>query len=122
MATFTNLAYLLSAIFFIMGLKKLGSPKTARRGNQLAMFAMLIAIVVTLLESGLDFTYIIVGVIIGGGIGAVAAKKVEMTDMPQMVALFNGFGGAASAFVAYAEFITPAAHSNDVLITIVLSI
>ncbi len=106
MAAITNIVYLVAAILFILGLKNLGSPKTARRGNLLAMIAMLLAIVITLLDQGiLDFTYIIVGLIVGAGVGAIAAKKVAMTDMPQMVALFNGFGGIASAFVAYAEYV-----------------
>lgn len=124
MIAITNLTYLVAAIFFILGLKRLGSPRTARRGNLYAMIGMLIAIVVTLLDQGiLDFTYIIAGVIIGSSIGAVAAKKVEMTAMPQMVALFNGFGGIASTFVAFGEYV----HSIDpfeinVSITLVLSL
>lgn len=125
MITITHIAYLISASLFIMGLKNLSSPKTARRGNLLAMLAMLLAIVVTLLDQQiLDFTYIIAGVIIGAAIGAVAAKKVEMTAMPQMVALFNGFGGLASALVAFAEY----SHSGgtglsvNVVITMILSL
>ena len=92
MITITNLAYLVSAVFFIFGLKNLSSPKTARRGNLLAVIGMLIAIIVTLLDKKIvDFTYIIAGVIVGAAIGAVSAKKVQMTAMPQMVAIFNGF-------------------------------
>ena len=98
-------AYLISSILFILGLKNLSSPKTARLGNLLAMTGMLIAIVVTLLEKEiLDYTFIIAGLIIGSAIGVFAAKKVQMTAMPQMVALLNGFGGGASAFVALAEY------------------
>lgn len=98
-------AYLISSILFILGLKNLSSPKTARQGNLLAMTGMLIAIVVTLLEKEiLDYTFIIAGLIIGSAIGVFAAKKVQMTAMPQMVALFNGLGGGASAFVALAEY------------------
>lgn len=101
-----DILYLVSASLFIFGLKKLGSPKTARAGNFLSMLGMLIAVVVTLLDKQiLDFTYIIAGVVIGSFIGAVAAKKVEMTAMPQMVALFNAFGGGASVLVAYAQFL-----------------
>ncbi|MCP5108764.1 MAG: NAD(P)(+) transhydrogenase (Re/Si-specific) subunit beta [bacterium] len=101
-----DIFYLLSASLFIFGLKKLGSPKTARTGNLLSMIGMLIAVVVTLLDKQiLDFTYIIVGVVVGSLIGAVAARKVEMTAMPQMVALFNAFGGGASALVALAQFL-----------------
>jgi len=124
MVTITNLAYLIAAVLFILGLKNLGSPKTARRGNLLAMLGMLLAIVVTLLDrSILDYTYIIAGMVIGAAIGAVAAKKVEMTQMPQMVALFNGFGGIASAFVAYSEYIHHGgALTMDTSITLVLSL
>ena len=99
------IAYLISAIFFILGLKNLSSAKTARRGNILASIGMFIAIVVTLLDKQIvDFTFIIAGIIVGGTIGAIAARKVKMTDMPQMVAIFNGFGGGASTLVAMAEF------------------
>lgn len=124
MITITNLSYLVAAVFFILGLKKLGSPKTARRGNLYAMIAMLIAIVVTLLDQGiLDFTYVIAGVIIGSLIGAIAAKKVEMTAMPQMVALFNGFGGIASTFVAFGEYVhTDSQFDSNISITLVLSL
>ena len=101
----TRLFYLLSAIFFIFGLKNLSSPKTARRGNLFAMIGMFIAVVVTLFDTQIiSFTWIIVGLVIGGSIGAVAARTVQMTAMPQMVAIFNGFGGGASALVAIAEY------------------
>ena len=118
------LAYLLSAILFILGLKNLSSPKTARRGNQLAMTAMLIAIVVTLTKNEiLDFTLIIVGLIIGSTIGAIIARKVQMTAIPQMVALFNGLGGCASALVALAEYNRLAGDLRiDVIISMVISL
>ncbi len=124
MTVFTHIVYLISAIFFIIGLKYLGSPKTARKGNLLSMLGMLIAIVVTLLDKQiLDFTYIIAGLIIGAAIGTYVARRVEMTAMPQMVALFNGFGGAASALVAYSEYIRVGANmSIDISITLVLSL
>jgi NAD(P) transhydrogenase subunit beta len=99
------LAYLISSVLFILGLKNLSSPKTARRGNLFAMIAMLIAIIATLINNEIvDFTFIIIGLIIGSTIGVIIAKKVRMTAMPQMVALFNGLGGGASAFVALAEY------------------
>ena len=105
MKTIIVLAYLLSSVLFILGLKNLSSPKTARRGNQLAMIAMLIAIVATLIKNEIvDFTFIIIGLIIGSTIGVIIARKISMTAMPQMVALFNGLGGGASAFVALAEY------------------
>ncbi len=93
--------YLLSAVLFIFGLKGLTRVRTAQRGNALAALAMLIAVVTTLVDLGLvDYRWIIAGLVIGGLIGTVAALKVEMTAMPEMVALFNGFGGGASALVA----------------------
>ncbi len=100
-----ELAYLTSAALFILGIKKLGSPATARQGNFLAAGGMLIAIIATLLnQSVLNYELILVGIIAGSLIGAIAAQKVAMTDMPQMVGIFNGVGGAASALVAVGEF------------------
>ncbi|MGR3292705.1 MAG: NAD(P)(+) transhydrogenase (Re/Si-specific) subunit beta [Candidatus Scalindua sp.] len=118
------LAYLLSSILFILGLKNLSSPKTARRGNQLAMSAMLIAIIVTLTKNEiLDFTYIIIGLLIGSAIGAIIARKIQMTAVPQMVALFNGLGGGASALVALAEYNRLAGElRTDVIISMVVSL
>jgi NAD(P) transhydrogenase subunit beta len=118
------LAYLLSSILFILGLRNLSSPETARRGNQLAMSAMLIAIIVTLTKNEiLDFTYIIIGLIIGSAIGAIIARKIQMTAVPQMVALFNGLGGGASALVALAEYNRLAGELRiDVIISMVVSL
>ncbi|NIM51231.1 MAG: NAD synthetase [Gemmatimonadales bacterium] len=105
MAALVKLFYLLAAVLFIFGLKRLSSPATARSGNWLASVGMLIAIVVTLLFQGiLTWQMIIVGMIIGSLIGATFARMVKMTAMPQMVALLNGFGGGASAVVASAEY------------------
>ncbi|MBC8552141.1 MAG: NAD(P)(+) transhydrogenase (Re/Si-specific) subunit beta [Candidatus Brocadiales bacterium] len=120
----TALAYLLSSILFILGLKSLSSPETARRGNQLAMSAMLIAIIVTLTKNEiLDFTLIIIGLIIGSTIGAIIARKIQMTAMPQMVALFNGLGGGASALVALAEYNRLTGELRiDVIISMVVSL
>jgi len=106
MTVITHIAYLIAAVCFIMGLKLLSSPKTARRGNLLGALGMLIAVVVTLANKGiLGYSYIIAGLVIGGLIGAVLAKKVQMTAMPQMVGMLNGFGGGASALVAYSEYL-----------------
>ena len=97
--------YLVAASLFILGLKKLSSPATARTGNRFAMIGMSIAVVVTLVRAGVvSYTMVIGGVVIGSVIGAVFAKKVQMTAMPQMVAIFNGLGGGASALVASSEF------------------
>jgi len=118
------LAYLLSSILFILGLKNLSSPETARRGNLLAMTAMLIAIIVTLTKNEiLGFTYIIIGLIIGSTIGVIIARKIQMTAMPQMVALFNGLGGGASALVALAEYYRLTGELRpDVIISMVVSL
>ncbi len=100
-----ELSYLVAAALFIVGLKKLGSPATARNGNAIASVGMLIAIVATLLHQNvLNYEMILVAIAIGSAIGAVMAYRVEMTAMPQMVGLLNGFGGAASALVAVGEF------------------
>lgn len=95
-----QLAYLVAAALFILGLKGLTRPKSAVRGNLLGACAMLLAVVVTLLQSGLSFELIGGGVVLGAVIGAVFATRVQMTAMPEMVALFNGFGGVASTLVA----------------------
>ncbi|NIT59683.1 MAG: NAD synthetase [Aliifodinibius sp.] len=102
---FVNIAYLVAATFFIIGLKGLAHPRTAVRGNLLGATGMLIAVVVTLLSKQLDFGFIIAGVVVGAAIGSILAIKIEMTAMPQLVALFNGFGGGASVLVAGAELI-----------------
>ena len=93
--------YLLSAVLFIFGLKGLTRVRTARRGNLISALAMLVAVIATLIEMGqFDLQWILVGLLVGGLVGAVVAVKVEMTSMPEMVALFNGSGGAASGLVA----------------------
>ncbi len=98
-----NLAYLVAAVLFVFGLKMLGSPATARRGNALSAVGMLIAVVVTLLSRGiLEFHWIAVAVAAGAVVGALASRLVAMTAMPEMVALFNGSGGIASLLVGWA--------------------
>ncbi|HEX9729392.1 MAG TPA: NAD(P)(+) transhydrogenase (Re/Si-specific) subunit beta [Gemmatimonadales bacterium] len=105
MVAYIKLLYLLAAVLFILGLKRLSSPATARSGNWIASVGMLIAIVATLAFSGiLSWQMVIIGMIVGSLIGAVFARMVKMTQMPEMVALLNGFGGGASAVVAGAEF------------------
>ena len=100
------IAYLISAILFVSGIKKLSSPATARSGNVRASLAMLLAIVVTLLEHEiLDWTTVAAAVVAGAVIGGILARYIQMTAMPQLVAVFNGFGGGASAAVAAAEFV-----------------
>jgi len=104
MALGINFVYVISSVLFIIGLKMLSSPATARRGNLISAIGMLLAIVVTLLYQGLDYKWIIVGVLIGTVIGLIGAYKVQMTSMPEMVALFNGFGGIASLLVGWTEY------------------
>jgi NAD(P) transhydrogenase subunit beta len=99
-------AYLAAAVLLIMGLRLLGSPKTAPRGNITAAVGMLIAIVATLLmKQVVSYTVIIAGVVVGSSIGWLLATRIQMTAMPQMVALLNGFGGGASTLVASAELL-----------------
>jgi len=101
-----QLAYLAAAVLFALGLHNLSSPRTAPRGNLMAAVGMLIAVVATLLMQGVvDFVVILAGVVVGSAIGAVVALRIQMTAMPQMVALLNGFGGAASVLVAAAELL-----------------
>jgi H+-translocating NAD(P) transhydrogenase subunit beta len=105
-ATLVPLIYLLCAALFILGLKRLSSPATARQGNLLSGSGMLLAIVVTLFDRAIiSYGVIAAGVLVGAGIGLWMARSVQMTSMPQMVALLNGFGGAASLTVGGAEFL-----------------
>ena len=114
-------AFVVSAALFIFGLKQLGSPATARRGNTISALGMLVAVVAALLDQGIvDFQWIVIGFVVGGAIGGAAARLVQMTSMPEMVALFNGFGGMASLLVGWAA-LSPEAGTFT-LVTIILSI
>ena len=108
MEAWIPLGYLLSAALFIFGLKKLGHPRTAPRGNQYGAMGMLVAVITTVVDmqlasGGMHWELIVAGLVVGSIIGLIMAIKVEMTGMPELVALFNGFGGAASALVALSE-------------------
>ncbi|MCB1175693.1 MAG: NAD(P)(+) transhydrogenase (Re/Si-specific) subunit beta [Leptospiraceae bacterium] len=116
-----GIAYLVSAVFFIVGIKYLGAVRTARKGNFYAALGMFIAVVATLFDD-LSFELILAGIVIGSLIGVVIAYKVEMTGMPQMVAILNGFGGIASLLVATAEFSNGKAMELTPEIAAVLSI
>ncbi len=99
-----NLLYLIPIVGFILALRFLSNPAHARRGNQIGAAGMLVAVVVTWIKAGgASWWAIVIGMAIGGGFGAVAARRVKMTAMPQMVALFNGVGGGAAALIALAE-------------------
>jgi NAD(P) transhydrogenase subunit beta len=117
-AILTAFVYLLAAVLFIVGLKFLSSPRGARRGNQIAALGMLIAIGWTVVVLGRTFTpagiaISVAGVAIGTVIGAVGARRVQMTAMPQMVALFNGVGGGAAALVAVSELLRLSGSQPD---------
>ncbi len=105
-------AYLAAASLFILGLHNLSSPRTAPRGNQLAALGMLIAVLATV-HREMDFELILAGIVLGAGVGALLALRIQMTAMPQMVALLNGFGGIASALVASAELLGYADRAQE---------
>ncbi|MGL4564687.1 MAG: NAD(P)(+) transhydrogenase (Re/Si-specific) subunit beta, partial [Halioglobus sp.] len=114
-------SYIVAAALFIYGLKQLGSPATARRGNGLSAIAMLLAVVAGLLDQGIvEYQWILLGIVVGTVLGAAAARMVQMTAMPEMVALFNGFGGLASLLVGWAALVP--GSTTFTLVTIILSI
>jgi H+-translocating NAD(P) transhydrogenase subunit beta len=101
-----HVAYIISAVLFIIGLKRLSAPATARQGNQTAIAAMVLAFLVTLIDREIvTYWTIIIGTLIGGGVGLYLARTVQMTAMPQLVALFNGMGGGTAAVIAVGEFL-----------------
>ncbi len=103
---FIELGYLVGASLFILGLKGLGRPRTARRGNLLGSAGMLVAILVTLIDQAIVSYWVLAGgLLVGSVVGVVLALNVKMTSMPELVALFNGFGGAASVLVGGASFV-----------------
>ena len=117
------LLYLLAAVAFIIGLRRLGSPRTARSGNAVAAVGMLLAVVVTLVDSEVSWVVLGAGAAVGAVVGAVLALRVQMTAMPQLVAAFNGFGGLASALVAGAVYVTVTGEIETVeMLTILLSV
>src|SRR5919202_467696 len=122
----TDFSYLATIVAFILALRFLSSPATARRGNWIGAVGMLIAIGVTFAQKAIDSIWeILVGMAIGGVFGAVAARRVRMTAMPQMVALFNGVGGGAAALISLAEFHNlapdPGTLKTDISASIMLS-
>src|SRR5437762_14085112 len=121
-----NLLYLIPIASFILALRFLSNPARARRGNQIGAVGMLVAVLVTWVKIGTTSWWAsALGMLIGGGFGAVAARKVKMTAMPQMVALFNGVGGGAAALIALAEvhrlLPEPGTPKVDISLAIVLS-
>ena len=117
-----NIGYLIASVLFIFGLKGLTHPRTAVRGNLLGATGMLLAVVLTLTNQQiLSFEWILIGMIIGGAIGAVLAIKIQMTEMPELVALFNGFGGIASVLVAGAALIESTAGTGVPLVQLTVA-
>ena len=120
---FQNLVYIVSSVLFILGIKMLGKESTAVRGNILSSVAMLSAVSVTLIDVDIGITIIISAIILGALIGSVIALKVKMTAIPEMVALFNGFGGMASFLIAWSQFTdTQTALLQNLLIMITIYI
>jgi H+-translocating NAD(P) transhydrogenase subunit beta len=122
----SNLLYLVTMVTFILALRYLSNPAHARRGNQIGAVGMLLAIVVTWVKTGgTSWWALVLGMVVGGGFGAVAARRVKMTAMPQMVALFNGVGGGAATLIALAELHRllpePGKPTLDILVAIALS-
>ena len=111
-----ELGYIVAAILFIFGLKMLSKEDTAARGNLVSSVGMLIAVLVTLIKV-VDPYLILLAMIIGAGIGSLFALKVKMTSIPEMVALFNGFGGLSSFFLAWSQFINQSNVSFILILT-----
>ena len=110
-----NLVYLIAAALFIFGIKGMTHPRTAVRGNLLGALGMFLAVVVTLINNDVNYAVIFAGMVVGIAAGAWMAVKVQMTQMPQLVALFNGFGGIASVLVAGAELLKPELTGAELL-------
>ncbi len=122
MAAAFQLAYIAAAVLFIVGLKMLGRADTARRGNAISALAMLTAVVATLLQSGIDYALVAAGLVVGGGIGTFWARRVQMTQMPETVALFNGAGGGASLLVGWAEYLSRPTGDTVTAVATVLAV
>ncbi len=120
-----DIAYLITGVLFIVGLRYLSSPRTARMGNRISAVGMLIAIVATLTQGIVNWAVIIAALVVGAAVGIISAQRVKMTAMPQMVAAFNGAGGGAAALVAAGELLriynSGAVPTYDVAFTSVLS-
>ena len=120
--TLIDLGYIVASILFIVGIKMLGRPEWARRGNMVSALGMLVAIVAVLFECCLDFTWVITGLVTGSLIGLIAARTVQMTSMPQMVALLNGFGGIASFLVGWENYHSQPDNTLFVRVAVILAV
>ncbi|MGD2184910.1 MAG: NAD(P)(+) transhydrogenase (Re/Si-specific) subunit beta [Desulfobacterales bacterium] len=114
--------YILASIIFIIGIKMLGRPERARRGNLVSALGMLIAVTSALFECCLSFSLVIVGMVVGACIGVIAARTVKMTSMPQMVAILNGFGGLASLLVGWENYHSMPESNLFITIAILLAV
>jgi H+-translocating NAD(P) transhydrogenase subunit beta len=112
----TNAAYLVTGILFIVGLKYMSTPRTARLGNRISMVGMLVALLATFVQGIVQWPVLIAGLVVGAGIGIYSARAVKMTAMPQMVAIFNGCGGGAAAMVAMGELWKQLDHANGTML------
>jgi NAD(P) transhydrogenase subunit beta len=117
-----DLGYVVASILFIIGIKMLGRPERARRGNLVSALGMLIAVVSAMLECCLSFSLVIAGMIVGASIGVIAARTVKMTSMPQMVAILNGFGGLASLLVGWENYHSSPDSNLFITIAILLAV
>jgi H+-translocating NAD(P) transhydrogenase subunit beta len=111
-ATWYNVAYLITGILFILGLKYMSSPKTARFGNRLSMAGMVVALIATFAQGVVQWPVIIGGLVVGAAVGIYFGRAVKMTAMPQMVAIFNGCGGGAASLVAMGELMKTLGAAN----------
>ena len=114
--------YLVAVILFIVGLRGLAGPKTAPTGNKIAAVGMFVAVLATLLTVRHNWLLILAGLVVGAALGVPAARRVPMTAMPQMVALFNGVGGGAVALIASSEFRTTDAFADEPLYVVIASL
>lgn len=123
MTDWIDLAYVFAAILFVFGVRMLGRQETARRGTMVSAVGMAIAIVATLLSAGLNYAWIVAGMLVGSAVGVVVARRVKMTQMPETVALLNGSGGAASLLVAWSEYLAaPGAGGFTAVATVLAGI
>ncbi len=121
-AVLIDSGYILASMLFIIGIKMLGRPERARQGNMVSALGMLIAVVAALFECCLSFSLVIAGMAVGALIGAIAARTVKMTSMPQMVAILNGFGGLASLLVGWENYHGSPDGNHFVIFAIVLAV
>ncbi len=117
-----NFGYIVASVLFIIGIKMLGRPERARRGNMVSALGMLIAVVSALFECCLSFSLVIAGMVVGAFIGVIAARTVKMTSMPQMVAILNGFGGLASLLVGWENYHSMPESNLFITIAILLAV